>query len=330
MAEKYSYASIARELGVSKALVSSVLRNTSVTTGSSKKTKRQILELAWNNGLRLNSNIGIVIPREVAQNQILYYHGLVGVIEKCSAFGYNLTSMIVDEHSALPEPLRNHEVSALLFWNDLPEEFAHFAAGEKMPFVLLNPQGKHPECDAVSFSDYGTMFKLLRHLYENGYRKFHYLLENNEMSFNCKTSKAFRNFSKQYQIAASILSPEGNDREAILPQLEKLAEKSDGRTAFITFTRFYTIKILEMLSRAGKRIPDDAGVVGSHLLSEFYNPSLTTIEYPFYEMGAAGVEMLHEKWDARQYVLGREKIIEGRILKKDSTVSTNRRNEKHA
>ncbi len=329
MAEKYSYASIARELGVSKALVSSVLKNTSVTTGSSAKTRQQILELAWSNGLRLNNNIGIMIPRGVAQNQILYYHGLVGVIEKCSALGYNLTSMVIDEHSALPDPLRNHEVSALLFWNDLPEEFGRFATGEKMPFVLLNPQGKHAECDVVSFNDYDTMFKLLLHLYENGYRKFHYLLENNGMSFNGKTSEAFRDFSRQHQTTASILSPEGNDREAILPQLEKLASRSDGRTAFITFARFYTIKILEMLGRVGKRIPDDAGVVGSHLLSEFYNPSLTTIEYPFYEMGASGVEMLHEKWETKHYFLKREKIIEGRILKKNSTIFINRRNEKH-
>lgn len=318
--EKYSYASIARELGISKAVVSSVIRNTSATTVSSPATKKRILEMAWSNGLRLNNNIGIVVPREVVESKILYHYGLVGIIEKCAALGYGSVSISTDGGTDIPAPLLNKEVSSIIFWNELPEFFKEFALAEKIPYVLLNPSVDQPDCDVVAFNDYNTMFELLEYFYANGYRKFYYLLENMDSAFNRKTTAGMRNFAAEFKVSGTILTPEDKDIDDVLPQLDEAVRNTDRHTVFITFARFYTIKILETLSKYGKQIPNDAGVAGSNLLADFYMPRLTTVEYPFYDMGAAAVEILHEKWNSRQYFLRRKKIIKGTIIKNGSTI----------
>lgn len=313
--QKTSFSSIARELGVSTALVSNVMRNTSSTTLAGEATKQRILDAAWRKGLRLSNTIGIIVPGEVRRNEALFYPGFAGITERCAKLGFSSSLFIAGAGvNGIPDFLLERNACGIIFWNEAPDHMLRFAAEEKIPFVILNPQREYPDADTVSFNDYATMRELLEYLYRKSYRDYIFI-SGNGLRYIEEQKSAFRDFLKEKNVSGTLF-----DRlERNMAELKKMVSESNENTVFITFSRYESMKLLEYFARYSKTFPKDGGVVASNLLAEFYTPRLTAIVNPYYESGSRVVDMIAEKWKEHKLFLRERIVLLGAILKNPST-----------
>ncbi|MDR0932811.1 MAG: LacI family transcriptional regulator [Victivallales bacterium] len=313
---KPSFSSIAKELNISVAIVSNVLRNTSTTTLASNSTKQRILSAIWEKGLRLSNNIGVIVPREVRMHEALFYPGFAGITERCARLGFSTTLFTSTANDEITGFLKQHSVCGVIFWNQASPLLLKTAQEEKIPFVFLNPQQNYSEADSISFNDYDLMSELLLYLYEKSYRNYIFL-SGNGFSYIEEQKRGFSDFLKEKNVSGVLLENFAKHRK----ELQKLIENSSKETVFITFARYETIKILEYFAYCSKSCPDDAGLVASNLLAAFYVPKLTTIMNPYYESGSLAVDMIVEKWNNRKFYLKQHLILKGKVIKNQSTES---------
>lgn len=311
---KVSFSSIARELNLSTAVISNVLRNTSTTTLASDTTKQKILTAIWEKGLRLSNNIGVIVTREVREHEALFYPGFAGITERCSQLGFSTTLLVNTAEDEISAALRLNNFCGVIFWNEVSSELLKTVEREKIPFVFLNPQQNYANADSILFDNYDLMYRLLLYLYKKSYRRYIFL--SGKGSFYIEEQrKGFHTFLKTKKVTG-ILLENFNDNRTVL---EKEVANSNRETVFITFFRYETIKILEFFFGYSKSFPEDGGLVASNLLADFYVPRLTTIMNPYYESGSRAVDMISEKWSTRNFNLGSHVIMKGKIIKNQST-----------
>lgn len=79
-----------------------------------------------------------------------------------------------------------------------------------------------------------------------------------------------------------------------------------------------TIKICDMLKKLGKKIPDEISVVTMEESEscKYYQPSISTIYYPFYEIGYTGCKTLYELLNGES--VNKENIIQGKFFYRNS------------
>lgn len=306
--KKITCASLARELGISEALFSKVLRNTSKTTLVAAKTKQRILKAVWDSGIELNRNIGILLPREVYSAETLYYPMFAGLATRCAENGYGLFSAIQED--GIPDFLEKRNICGLVFWNEVPQNLLEYAEEEFLPYLALNPQHDFSG-DAVVFNDYEHMYELLEYLQSKGYRNYiiSHMFDNSEHGRILMA--ALHAFLQKEQLNGIIYRD--------FSELSQLVRESGEDTVFLQFSRLDTVKVLEYFTLWGKRIPEDGGVVGHGTIGEYYQTPLTSLKYPYFESGKAATDLLLRKLNERKYQLHVRETVQGIIIKYSST-----------
>ena len=318
-AEKITFTSIARELGVTTSVVSRVMKNNSTTISIGRETKKKILTMAWERGLQLNRNIGLIASGR-DEISTFYPPAAAGILERCGELGFGIFSGHYKEESnaEIPEFLLKRSIGGIISFDNIPKKIKAFLAEENIPCVVMNPSINPLSEDCILFNDYENMMELLLYLSEKRYKSYIYISSDSRIHYSQMVMKSFSDFLKKGSFEGQILTSTPSRELEILALLEKLVRNSTSDTVFITPARFFTMKILEFFSKHGKRLPKDGGVVGCSLLADYYIPKLTTIYYPFYEMGVTAVDMLKDKWKTRQFNI-KSRIILGRLIKNEST-----------
>lgn len=322
---KMTFSALAKEVGTTTSVVSRVMKNTSTTIAISKETKRKILDLAWEQGFRTNNNIGFMTPSEIISVDSIYYPVMTGVMERCSELNYGVFNSTFDdkEPEQIPQFLLERNVSGMIFLTRIPVFLNEFLIAEKIPYVVTNPIFSEMENDSVTFSDYETMNNLLDHLNAMGYRKYVYVSYDAGSNYSNNVLECFHDFIDAKAYEGKIMLPNSSEdtdasMEKIICDLKSEMEKANDETVFITPTRLFTIKILEVAASQGKVYPSHFGFVGNNLLADYSIPKLTTVFYPFYELGKAAVNMIGDKWKHKTFST-KTAVIKGKIIKNQST-----------
>lgn len=316
-----TFSSLAREIGVTTSVVSRVLNNNSTTISIGAEMKRRILEAAWEKGLILNSNIGLMVPESVSKADFLYYPTLSGIIQHCIMFEYGLLNSSFgdcENNPEIPDFLLKRKVSGMLFLDSLPANIRDFLIDEKIPYVVMNPSSGPMEKDCVLFNDYEAMTELLEYLRKKGYDEYIYVSLASSTAYSQNVQSSFNDFISANKFKGSVILSNAGKEQDSFTELNCKIRKARKNTVFITPSRLFTIKLLALFESYGKSVPDGVGLVGSNLLADYYIPKLTTVQYPFLEMGAIAVEMLREKLAARQFNVDSE-TIKVKIIKNQST-----------
>lgn len=321
--DKITFSSIAREVGVTTCVVSRVLKNNSTTISIGAGTKKKILDSAWEKGLVLNSNIGLMIPDTVAQADFIYYPVMSGVMQQCMKADYGILNDIFDSTASsvkIPDFLTKRKVSGMLFVDSIPGNIKDMLLEEKIPYVIINPSSDVTEKDCVMFDDHEAMTELLEYLKSKGYKDYVYVSLSSTTAYSRNVISSFKEFTTKNKFENTIILSNPSEEEKVFDMLNKRISNAGRNTVFITPSRLFTIKILALCETNSKSAPADIGIVGSSLLAEYWIPKLTTVQYPFFEMGVHAVEMLKKKQTNRQYSMGSE-FIGYKIIKNGSTRS---------
>jgi DNA-binding LacI/PurR family transcriptional regulator len=302
---------VAKKSGVSRTTVSLVL-NEVPGISISEVTRQRVLKVAKelnyhpdSTGRKLASGrsntLGLVLRQSHEQvfADALIPQVLLGIEQAATAQGFQVLlkplepedsdgyMRLVHENHVdgiiLSGPRQDETEIIRLYQDGLPVMLMGQLPGSGLPFV---------DIDAVDGSA-----RAVRHLIEHGHRRIA-LITNAAMEY---TSAQQRRMGYQKALIEAGIEPddslmqEGTYTPASgLKAMKKLLEASPRPTAVFVASDVVAMGALQAIKRAGLRIPQDLAVVGFDdiPLADFYDPPLTTIHIPSYDLGWAAGERL--------------------------------------
>lgn len=307
---KVSLDSIAKELGVSKTLVSLVLNGRGDKNGISKDTQKRVLDLAKKlnykpnliaRGLRTGkSNILGLIVADIGNP---FYAKLArGIEDKASKEGYDLiicsSDEKVDREAKLINMLRDRQIDGLLISStqDSKSETINLI-NEEFPVVLIDRYFPNLEANAIVVDNKGAAYDAVKHLIDQNYRKIALMtITPSHISSLHERFEGYKNALTDEKINVEdklIYEVPFNDikngvKDAIDTFISQQAE------AIFTLNNNLTLASLEYMQKQKIIIPDDVALLSFDDLDLFKlsNPPITSISQPLAEICDESVNLL--------------------------------------
>ena len=299
---------IARELNISASTVSRALSDNPLVKTSTKEAVKALAEkyryepnyTALSLRSHKTSSIGIIIPELVHEFFALV---LRGIEDYAYANGYNV--IICSTHESYErevigaQALLSGKVDGLLAClSRNTDNFDHLRAFEErgVPLVLFDCTTEDIDTHKVIIDDFQAGHAATLHLIEAGCRHIAYLGGPNTLVINQERFKGYQAALKENGIAFDPSLVEhcdtGNFEDGLASSALIL-----NRTSFdgvFAGTDMLAIGAVKNIKNSGLSIPQDVAVIGfsDWTISSVFEPSISTIHQPGYEMGHKAAEML--------------------------------------
>jgi LacI family transcriptional regulator len=200
-------------------------------------------------------------------------------------------------------------------------------AGLGVPLVLVNRRVEDGSLPSATADDRHGVRLAVEHLADLGHTRIAFLGGPTELSTGRQRRDGFAEAMR-----ARGLEPDPElmlvGTAFTLPEGQRLClEALDGGRAFTAIVAGNDLMALgcyDALAERGRSCPDDVSVVGYNDMpfSDHFNPPMTTVRIPHYEMGAAGADLLlgllADSGDGRtQVVLEPSLVVRGSTLRLD-------------
>jgi len=304
---------VARAARVSKQTVSAVINNKSGISEETRARVRQIIArldyqpnlLAGSLRAQRSFTVGVVIPSITNP----FYPELVrGIEDEAQRDGYSVFLCNTDENQEKEVQylhlLRRHRIAGLIAatikvhpaWTEALKRLA--VQGVPVVFVpgIYGP-GEHVVC--ISVDDEEGFVKGTSHLLDLGHRRVAMISPPSEPG---QRSPRVEGFLKAHSQRGRRVPPElivrggwhVTDGQAAAACLMQLAPPP---TAIVAPNDMAAIGAIAKLKELGRRVPEDVAVVGydNIAIAEWYDPSLTTVDQPHYEMGRRAMQAVLER-----------------------------------
>lgn len=299
---------IARELGISPSTVSRALADNPLVKSS---TKAAVKELAVKykyepnyTALSLRSSktktFGIIIPQLVHE-----FFSLVirGIEDFAYANGYNV--IISSTHESYEREVIDAQVlltgkvdGLLACISRNTNHFDHFKAysERKIPLVFFDCICDEIDTHKVVIDDFNAGYVATRHLIDQNCKSIAYLGGPINLNIN---QERFSGYKKALSESGLLLNEDHilHCQTGSFEDGKELSNQLFGNTPFdglFAGTDMLAIGAMKNIKKHNLKIPEDVAVVGfsDWTISALYEPALTTIHQPGYEMGQKAAEML--------------------------------------
>jgi LacI family transcriptional regulator len=318
---------IARLVGVAQSTVSAILAGNPQGKGNvrySTATRDQVLTVAQRLGYRPNRAARSLLNGRhgafgiLVQNTTLFLwpEFLEGLTQALWSHGLSLSIFPLspdetsDDPRALPIVLREDCVDGVIVFQDLPEKVATQLERAGLPVCWVNTNRRDgPTC--ITVDEIGGMEQAVRHLLQTGRRKIGFIGTSRKHHF----SEADRRDGVAAAAAALKLetphlcvlekywySGLAAHLEDVLAELDCILNEHCDCDGWVLATDDIAALFVRAALRRGLRIPQDLAVVAveDRGLGTFLTPSLTTLQVPRKEMGAAAVTLLNDLTNGKQ------------------------------
>jgi LacI family transcriptional regulator len=301
MSKKITIYDLAKTLGVSAGTVSRSLND---HPSISQKTKLKVIAMANELGYKTNkfavnlskqksNTIGVIVPK---LNSIFMSTVLAGIEKIANEAGYNLiisqSLESMEKEKINAKTLYDSGVDALLvslaYDTANFDHFAHYVRN-KIPLLFIDRVHNLPNCSTIIINNRLAGFEATEHLITKGCKNLLYVGGNTKRNVYLDRLQGFREALEKHQLKfdkshylESDLSPD--DVDAVIKYMGNLKNPVDG--LFIASDNF-AVHIMKALKKENYKIPQDIKIVGfnNDPISDLVTPTLTTINYPGYEMG---------------------------------------------
>lgn len=292
---------LAKTLGVSAGTVSRSLND---HPSISQKTKDRVILKANELGYKTNkfavnlskqtsNTIGVIVPK---LNSIFMSTVLAGIEKIANESGYNL--IISQSLESMEKEIINAKtlyesgVDALLVSLAYDtSNFDHFAnyIKNKIPLIFIDRVHNLPNCSTIIIDNRLAGFEATEHLIAQGCKNLLYISGNLKRNVYSDRLKGFKDAIAKYdlQFSDSNLLESDLDPSNVLPiiaHIKGLKVPIDGMFVANDTLAAHCIKELK---KENFKIPGDIKIIGfnNDPISELVTPSLSTIDYPGYELG---------------------------------------------
>lgn len=335
MKKKTSMKDIAREVGVSIALVSYVLNNKEGRVGPemAEKIRTAASRLNYRPNLiarSLKSGRTHTLGLIVADISNPFFSQLARIIEdEAIKYGYTVffgsSDENVEKSKHLIDAFLNRQVDALIIAPAEHTELQMKALQKKqMPFVLIDRYFPDLTAGYVCIDNYQAAYEAVDHLVKSGNSRIAMLSYATGMAHINERERGYRaalkdngiSFRKQWlqQVPYKEL---GTGLEA---SLQKLLHSQPQVDALFFATNSLALPALKFITRLGLRVPDDLAIVSfdeSDAFDLFYAP-VSHVRQSLEQMGREAVKLVLENIDrtTRRQV---QKVVEAKLVIRESS-----------
>ena len=301
MSKKTTIYDLAKTLGVSAGTVSRSLND---HPSISQKTKQRVIAMANELGYKTNkfavnlskqksNTIGVIVPK---LNSIFMSTVLAGIEKIVNEAGYNLiisqSLESMEKEKLNAKTLYDSGVDALLvslaYDTSNFDHFAHYIRN-KIPLIFIDRVHNLPNCSTIIINNRLAGFEATEHLIAQGCKNLLYVGGNIKRNVYLDRLEGFKDAMAKHQLdfdqthfLETDLSPD--DVDSVIHYIKSMKNAVDG--LFVSSDNF-AAHIIKALKRENYKIPQDIKIVGfnNDPISDLVTPTLTTVNYPGYEMG---------------------------------------------
>ena len=308
MKKKITIYDLAEELNVSPGTISRSLNNhPSIST----KTKERVVSKANELGYKVNkfavnlraqksNTIGVIIPK---LNSNFMSTLLAGVEKIANEAGYNLiisqSLESMEKEKINTKTLYNSGVDALLvslaFDTNNYEHFMPFIKS-KIPLIFMDRVHNLPNCQTIVINNFQAGYDATDHLIQQGCKNILIITGNLKRNVYSDRLLGFKKALKNNNLSFKEVNifettMESNNSKDVVDYIKKIDKPIDG--LFVLSDSFASHCVKE-LKKENYNIPKDIKIVSfnNDPISELVTPTLSTIEYPGYEMGLLAGESI--------------------------------------
>lgn len=223
---------------------------------------------------------------------------VAGVADAASDRGYAILLELVRSETAPPPGLTERRVEGtILLDSRVPRPLlVPILLESNAPCVVLANRDVDPALGWIDADFRGGAERLVRHLLDLGHRRIAHLMDNPAF----RSSQARRAGYEQALFSAGIepdpglIVMAGHLREHGYAATANLLARRSDFTAIFCVNDLTALGAIECLQRHGTRVPEDVSVTGYDdiTMARYATPPLTTVRLPWYEMGAAAVDLV--------------------------------------
>jgi DNA-binding LacI/PurR family transcriptional regulator len=318
---------VARRAGVSKSLVSLVMRG---ARHVSPKRRAAVQEAAEALNYRPNAmarglvqrRTGIVGVLSSDLNNPFFADVVEGIHEQAARAGYRVlittgNRVPAREDDAI-ETLLQLRVDGLVLAGLLVESRLIVEAGRELPVVLVGRVARAASLDSVTNDDWAGAVVAVRHCASLGHKRIAHVDGGQGAGADARRKgyeDAMRELrlGKHVLVASGSFTEEGGHNGALM-----LLEHRPRPTAIFAANDLAAIGVLNAIEERGLRVPDDVSLVGydNTSLASLRHLSLTTVHQPRMEMGQMAVSRILERLEEgrtrpRRAVLSPSLVVRG-------------------
>ena len=299
---------IARMLNISKSTVSRALIGRS---DIHPETKSKILQLANQlnyepNTLAINlkqqrtNTIGVLIPETTNR----FFSRAVGGIQKVADMaGMNImicqsNESYIAEKNNLHSLMSSRVDGLLISLSRESDRSDHFkpVIDKGIPMVFFDRICEDINASQVFSDNYEIAKEGTEHLIQQGCRRIMFMAGQQHLFTSRNRLRGYIDALKKHNLPvleSYIIHTQyaSNKVEEYARYIVNLPQRPDAVFALNDYT---AIELMYLLKKSGLRIPDDIAMLGfnNEMMCRFIEPSLSSIDHPAHEMGAAAAEIL--------------------------------------
>jgi DNA-binding LacI/PurR family transcriptional regulator len=325
-------ADVAARAGVSVPLVSIVMRG---VPGASPVNRERVRQAAEQLGYRPDSRarmlrstrsrlIGVVFGV-----QHPFHSDLVsGLYAAADRVDYELALSAVtperNERRAVASLLQDRCEGLILLGPQLPTSYlAELTA--RMPVVVVARAVRHKAVDVIRTDDAAGLHQAVKHLVDLGHTRIAHI-DGGRAPGAAERRRGYRDALRRHHLAeATRILPGGLTEDEGAAAAHTLLHTTPRPTAVTVFNDRCATGVLDVLWRAGLRVPDDVSVVGfddSHL-AHLSHVALTTVAQDTRLITTLAVSRAIDRLDGSP-ITDRERIIAPRLVVRSTTGPPNR------
>ena len=326
--------SVAERAGVSKSLVSLVMRG---APNVSDESRRAVLQAAEELGYRPN-----LVARNLAERRTRTLGVLVSDLHnpffavivdamQSAARGRGLRILMgtgrrdASEEADVVESFLQQSVEGLVLLSPVVSGEDLARAASSVPTVVVGTTDvRVPRCDVIINDDQLGAELVVKHLVERGHRRITHIDAQSGPGASERRAgytAAMERHGLQPTIVAGEFTEEGGYRGA-----RQLLADDSLPSAIFACNDMAAIGAMTAMEEAGVAVPDDVSLVGydNTSLAAMRHIGLTTVDQPRQAMGELAVELL-ERRRGRPSAPGRIRLVEPHLIERTTTVEASPR-----
>lgn len=308
---------IAKSLGVSPATLSLIINN---KPGVSEAKRNEILSALKQMGYgSLIKKEDVHADQDIPQNicfavykkngSILdsspFFMLILESIEKhAERFQYNVQYSFLNDAKPLEQQLERLESSSargiIVFATEMPDKNVAAFSKLSVPCVFLDNSFPSLEADCITINNRLGTAQAISYLVRKGHTKIGYLRSESRINSFCERETGYQKALQELGLTLEdryIYTLPFSETACYRKMKELIAAGTELPTAFVSDDDILSSGVLTALTEAGYRVSDDFSIVGfnDRPMCELTTPPMTTIRVPRSSLGAAAVDLLHNR-----------------------------------
>ncbi len=316
---------VARHAGVSRALVSIVVRD---APGASAATRERVLAVAHELGYRPDMRarslasqrsriIGVMFGVGVGA---FHFDLLEGLYAAAEARGHNLLLAPVSrrrDEAVAAQSLQDFRFDALIM---LGPPTAHPRMAGRVPLVAVGWHVDHPAVDVIRTSDDHGMAAAVHHLVALGHRRIAHLDGGDDLIAEARRQGYRQAMRNERLVDETVVVPGGQTQLDGQRAARRLLETGELPTALIAYNDDIAVAAMGLLGQQGVAVPERLSVVGwdESRAAELSPMGLTSVAQNPDEMAQLAIERAIDRVEQRT-ILQREIVLDPVLNIRDST-----------